>query len=72
MTREDIRKHFPEATEDQIKPCPSCNHQLEPCYDNTHQPFFWHECPACGYILDMRSYEAEETCALEGGESDDE
>lgn len=54
------------------KPCPFCNHQMEPCYDNAHQPAFWQECPTCGYILDMRSYEDEERCSLEGGASNDD
>ena len=42
------------------KPCPICNHQMEPRYDNRLEPFFWQECPACGFVHDMRSYEMKE------------
>ncbi len=42
------------------KPCPICNHQMEPRYNNQHQPNFWQECLSCGYAFDMRGYEMEE------------
>ena len=41
------------------KPCPHCNHQMEPRYDNNHDPIFWQFCPACGFIYDMRGYETD-------------
>ena len=39
------------------KPCPICNHQMEPAYANDHEPIFWQECPACGFVYDMRSHD---------------
>lgn len=50
-----------------IKSCPICNHQMEPRYDNRLEPFFWQECPACGYIYDMRCHDDQE-----GGENNGE
>lgn len=41
------------------KPCPHCNQQMEPRYDNKHRPIFWQECPHCGFIYDMRGHEEE-------------
>lgn len=39
------------------KPCPSCNHQMEPFYNIKHRPVFWQECPHCGHVYDMRGHE---------------
>ena len=41
------------------KPCPHCNHQMEPRYDNSHDPIFWQFCPSCGFVYDMRGHEAD-------------
>ena len=39
------------------KPCPKCGHQMEPRYDNNHDPIFWQSCPSCGFVYDMRGHE---------------
>jgi hypothetical protein len=39
---------------------------MEPVYDNKHTPDFWQECPACGYVHDMRCHDEQE-----GGENDE-
>ena len=43
-----------------------CNQRMEPVYDNKHTPDFWQECPACGYVHDMRCHDEQE-----GGENDE-
>ena len=39
------------------KSCPICNPQMEPVYENGHEPIFCQECPACGFVYDMRSHD---------------
>lgn len=54
------------------KPCPICHHQMEPIYDLRHTPFFWQECPSCGYELDMTaSYQVDDDDLEEDEEDDD-
>ena len=40
--------------------CPFCDHQMVPLYDNGHEPFFWQECPTCGFVYDMRCHDMNE------------
>ena len=44
------------------KNCPFCSQQMEPVYDNKHTPDFRQECPACGYVHDMRCHDEQEGC----------
>ena len=37
--------------------CPFCNQQMDPMYDNGHEPIIWQECPACGFVYDMRCHD---------------
>ena len=39
------------------KPCPYCNQRMDPMYDNGHEPIIWQECPACGFVYDMRCHD---------------
>ena len=40
--------------------CPFCNQQMDPMYDNGHEPIIWQECPTCGFVYDMRCHDEAE------------